>query len=836
VTRWHRPAAFTIVLATFTAVAACAAGTDGLLPRPKSVRDGAGTLTLKPTMAPIAATAPEVAYAAEVLTRLFGVPTTTVPDGCVQMRPAARADEVAAAARALKLEAPPADRWQEAFVLDCGVSGNHVRLTGGPSGLIYGVYALSHLCRHEGDSLVVPRCAVSDWPTLLTRAHTGVPRDPASPSFLPALDWLARWRINACYYEIYGDQGQDNVPEAVARIAQECSRRGIRLYGQISNWRTELLLKRDLCACNPEDLEHIRRYSRELLDRGCGGLIFLFDDITQAAVEHPLHCAQCRARFGNLAACQLELMRPMLEEGRRRGVDRLIVCPTPYYVGWPTTQQGKLDGKQYYAVWGAADLMKGVQVYRCRLRAERLAELAQAGLRNYIYWCNGFYTHDHCVPESRRIAGLWGGLNEAPFGWYLQRWDAGQGVVPLPDAYDALRGLPKLTQHAWLCGGGDWGYALWGCYCWDAARFADCEPTLLTTVYGAGTAEPYAAYKALVRGWLARLQSASAIPAAGREAFVAQLAGDADKVKQAAAAFLQATTASRDAALPEARRRDTATQMQRSAETMAELADTARGGKTVVRLEPERQVGTAMRERRLEVGDFWARYGLRYAQTTDADGTKHRAQWHFGSGLGMTGPSNRNWYDAGFVDVLVNGKSLDAVTPTFEKASGDGGEALTATWLTEAGTLQVRFDIWQGGLRLRGQWDGDPAAKLSLRLYAIPGAGWGSWTDMEKFVTTPSGTTPHGTLVKLQTGERWLFLADRTYDLPHEHAEGPCAVLFGDPVPAVQCDNGTYVVQIDGDYPAGTQAFTFVVWDFHGARNAEGLQKLQTIAAQGKLP
>ena len=90
--------------------------------------------------------------------------------------------------------------------------------------------------------------------------------------------------------------------------------------------------------------------------------------------------------------------------------------------------------------------------------------------------------------------------------------------------------------------------------------------------------------------------------------------------------------------------------------------------------------------------------------------------------------------------------------------------------------------------------------------------------------------------VKLLPTERWLFLADRTYDLPHEHAEGPCGVLFGDPLPAVQCDNGSYVVQVDGEYPMGTRSFRLVVWDFHGLKNTEGLAALRAVADQGNLP
>ena len=114
--------------------------------------------------------------------------------------------------------------------------------------------------------------------------------------------------------------------------------------------------------------------------------------------------------------------------------------------------------------------------------------------------------------------------------------------------------------------------------------------------------------------------------------------------------------------------------MLSSAETLAQTAATASSGKATVRLADwtEQQDG---RERRSasgawQIGDFWSRYTLRYSQTTDADGTKHRSQWHFGSGLGMLGPSYRNWYDAGFIDVLVDGQSLDTITPEFSGADG----------------------------------------------------------------------------------------------------------------------------------------------------------------------
>ncbi|MEI6500867.1 MAG: hypothetical protein WCP21_07550 [Armatimonadota bacterium] len=708
-------------------------------------------------------------------------------------------------------------------MLDCGFSDSaRLTLTAGPVGLIYGVHTLAQLAA-RGDLRRAPRLALSDWPSFLTRAWTGVPRNPADPSTSKLLDWFARWRINTCYYEIYGDAGQDSVPPEVADLQRECARRGILLYGQISNWRTELLLKRELCACNPEDSAHIRRYATELLDRGCDGLIFLFDDLTQAAVEHPLTCPLCKQRFAGLAEAQVELMRPMLEVARARGVDRLIVCPTPYFVGWQDTYMHKLPGAAYFAAWAKADVMKGVQVYHCLLREKEVTEVQRAGLRNFIYWYNGNRDYEACLPNGQRIPGLWGGLTELAFGWYGYRGDAVRGVVPLADTYEAFRRLPALTQHVWLCSGGDYPFALWGAYCWNAEKFdpAQTERDILQACYGPVAPADYARWRDIVRKWYPRLLAPpTALSATARAAFLQELATDADTARQAAAAFKarQQFTGGEDIAPA----------MATTAETMAQSAATATTGQATARLEDwtEWKVGQGLgRERRMTIGNFWSRYALRYSQVTEADGSKHRTQWHFGSGLGMLGPSSRNWYDAGFMDVLINGKSLDQITPEFRVEGG----TLVGSWETEGGKLELTFGIQQGGLKIAGSRAGAREASVAVRLFAIPGAGQGSWTDMDKYVVSAAGEVAHGTPVTLDPADTWLFLADRTYDVPHESAEGPCAVTFDQPQPAIRCDNGPYVVQVDADYPVGTRQFAFTVYDFHGQKNAAALADFKAL-------
>jgi len=280
--------------------------------------------------------------------------------------------------------------------------------------------------------------------------------------------------------------------------------------------------------------------------------------------------------------------------------------------------------------------------------------------------------------------------------------------------------------------------------------------------------------------------------------------------------------------------------MLATARTLTQTAERAGSQTTAVRIgdwTESKSQDSVTRECRLEISDFWSRYTLRYSQTTDADGTKHRTQWHFGSGLGMTGPSYRNWYDAGFMDILVNGQSLDSATPEFTRLTDLsllGGEVLQGTWQTAEGPLRVTFSLCQGGLMLSATLDSEKPAKLSVRLFCIPGAGWGGWEDMDKYVVTAAGETPHGTPLTLRLEDDWLFHADGAYDLPHENAEGPCAALFLTPPTQVRCDNGNYVVQTDADYPEGTKDLSLILWDFHGQKNADALAAMEGLVARAK--
>ncbi len=751
-----------------------------------------------------------------------------------RLREVASPADLARLARAAGLPAPPADRFPDSYLIICSGPSGQV-IASGP-GLIYGALTAAQLF-----------CAgrfwpakISDWPAFTERGYTGCARD-VSPSGLSRLDMLAASRLNAAYYEIYADRGQDSVPPVVRQIAAECRRRGIFLYGLLSNWRTIRLVKRPLCAANREDLARIRRLSEELMDHGCRGLIFLFDDIPRSQILHPKNCPLCRERFPTLARLQLGLLLPMLEVAREKRAERLMVCPTPYWRGWQTGR-GLFDGRQYFREWAEAPQMRDVAIYHCIVRGKDLQELFKAGLRNYAWWCNGVYPYERV---ARRFIpqGCWGGLNDYAFTWYLTRSDPERGAVPTDDAYKALRELHRYTRRAWICNGGWLVWQLWGAYCWAGDRFdaPELRRLVFARLLGPAAVDPYLRWEQAARPAMALLTATDFSRALTEgQQIIARVRDLARRAAQAAADFKAATHAQPPGSawaadqLP-----DIAKRMATTARKLAQLADAAAAGATSVSIGPTKKVrdgaGLPAIEIPLTIRRGLLRWGFRYCQATEPDGRKHRCKWHFGAGLGWTAPSNRNWYDAGFFDLLINGRSLDAWTPQITQAQRDGQPCLRLRWQTDAAevTLDLRPTA-DGAIRLDGRINPRSELKsLAIKLYAIPGAGRWDWKDMNKAVVTPSGTFPHGKPVTLKPGERWLLFMDRHYDVPAKGAEGPCAAIFLAPnFTTISTDNGGYVVTTTAQLPPSAKSFTLLLYDLHGLPNFKAMAYFRQCAAR----
>jgi len=810
-----------------------------LQPPPKHIEIGEdhGTLPDSVNIAILGQPSPVVRYAADTLSRelqeRFGRTVTlqTVEDGPAAIRPGA---PISLAVAPDTVHTPA-----EGFRLAVAKTAESVviQITGAdPTGVLYGVFTLCELLEQSRDEGLPCPVTVRDWPTMRVRAYTGCVRD-ASPGSLRTLDWLARWRINAGYYEVYADRGQDKVPPEVKDIAREAAKRGITLYGCVSNWRTNRYLKRPLCPSNPDDVALVERWFNELAEAGCTALVFLFDDLPGNAITHPHTCPKCRKRFGDLAGSQAFWIERMTAIAERRGIHRLLMCPTPYYRGWQKTAGGKLDGIAYFARLGPVCARLGVDMYFCPYRAKAVAEVAAAGLRNFVWWYNGAYPLERVGGRGRFDSGLWGGFQELEFGWYNTEWDPERGVVPKPDVDEALRTLPARTRSAWLCAGGHVPWALWGIYTWDPVQYAaeSARRTVITAVLG--TAASYEKWEEIVRKWM----TASAKGGA-RWRSVAAERTLLDAMERDIAV---ANRAVRAAARPEHALVDAEAvqgyvkHMRQSVDRLRARLDMGRTGKVTLDVGSvhTRTTGDGKRfDRDIVLSSFDTRYQLHYAIEGKPDAWR-RCRWHFGSGLGMKAPSNRNWYDAGFIDVLIGEQSLDTARAAFEKVPGS---RIRGTWKTAAGTVTLTFHLRPDrGLAVRGSVALADTAKRSpvtVRLWCIPGAGWGSWKDMDNWITTPVRTVQHDRTVSLDLArEPWTLFYDKTYDIPHKHAEGPAGLLLDSAnLAAAEVHLVDYVVDTTLRLKPGADTFALVLWDFHGAKNADVLAAWRANPPQWK--
>ncbi len=799
-------------------------GSLALQPPPKEARVGPGSVRLPPKVLLLMPedAPPQAQYAAEVLRRDLGRLG-------VKIEVAQQVEGKASPAIRLSVEpevAPP-----EGFVLEVR-EGPSVSVVGADgSGLLYGCLTLSEVALDGEGSLPCP-LRIRDWPTMRTRGFTGFVRD-LSPRSLRILDWLARWRINAGYYEIYGDQGQDSVPEIVSRIAHEAERRGITLYGCVSNWRTERYLGEPLCPSNPEHVKLVRRLFEELAQHGCKGLIFLFDDIPQESVEHPLRCEACRRRFGDLAGMHLFWLRLMTEVGRKYGIKRFLMCPTPYYRRWKKSYRGKLDGVAYFRRLGPEAQRLGVQVFHCCYKSRKIEELRASGLREFVWWYNGLYPFRYTAEHVLHIIlplGPWEGFRQLEFGWHNVAWDEQRGVVPLEGVWEELRSLPRRTRHAWLCSWGYDGWALWGIYTWRPERFdpEGAREAVVESIIGKGSAEPYLKWERITRKWLVasvggRLFRRWWGSLEGRERLRREISEDTANLREALESLPPPEASLLSPAEAERCR-------QKMAATLEWLV-----GTPCVELGPLRKFrrGNMWRwERRMSLSNLRICYSLRYA-ICEEGGKFHRCRWHFGSGLGMTGPSHRNWYDAGFIDVEVNGRSLDCSRAEFEIVEG---RKILGRWETDDAVVSLLLSLRRDdGLDIEGRIEPKgEIASAEVKLWCIPSAGWGSWADMDKRMLTPLREVRHGRKVALDlTKERWLVFYDANYDAGRElperiygrtRAEGPCGLLlYPEGLRSAEVEVGRYIVTVTLRLDPRAEKFHLAVWDFHGLKNSEVL-------------
>jgi hypothetical protein len=455
---------------------------------------------------------------------------------------------------------------------------------------------------------------------------------------------------------------------------------------------------------------------------------------------------------------------------------------------------------------------------------------------------------------------LWGGVPQIGWGvggYALSGWKAGVGPATLKQTLKDLRSYPERTKHAWTSGGGDLWFPVWGTYTWNPKAYDPdtTEKDIVEALFGAGTSEPYAEIESQVRRWAIWLAGAPQLSAAGPNSDLSKTLAELDAIinnSRQQLVRLKGVTESAGPIPPLFSPEKIQSYLSMLAADITLLEQKLKQGRSErttvmappLTRQPEGQgflFGSRMR-----LSSFLGSYTLSYAIHEEPDGTFQPCPWHYGSGLGMTAPSERNWFSNGFIDVEVNGRSLGASKATFSSVKTEqGSEQLKGEWDGVSATVTLTFNVSPAGALVI---DGAVKPKTdinSLRviLWCIPSAGSKDFTDMDKWLSTANRELKPNQRITLNLPqEDWVLFYDKTYDPPHPEAAGPCAMMF-DPSQASSVeinmanpDNGAvltlpsgalytpYVITTLLDYPAECRRFRLVLWDLYAVENAEAIR------------
>ena len=168
-------------------------------------------------------------------------------------------------------------------------------------------------------------------------------------------------------------------------------------------------------------------------------------------------------------------------------------------------------------------------------------------------------------------------------------------------------------------------------------------------------------------------------------------------------------------------------------------------------------------------------YQLQYDCVTDEQG-RRLPMGQTLSELGMSLPSPANWYQGGFLDVLVDGLGLAQTPATIEDLKLPAGQAGVRVRWGKSVTLDLRVYAFDPTLYAVLQVPETKKAELELLCYpnsfAIPRDRW---------LTTAKRDLQHRDNLReaLVAGERdWVLYSDRSADLVQAPKNGPCALVL----------------------------------------------------------
>ena len=740
------------------------------------------------------------------------------------------------------------------------------------NGVLYGTFCLLQLLRKTDGVLVLPQVTIRDYPSVRDRALTNMAcyygQAAATERSTSWFDTYARARLNlmpSTFYSMGYLDKKGVVDEAGYKVAQEfvgdCRKRGMKAFGVFYFLGLCRALEGYACPSNPAHVQLVQTAIERYCEAGMDGFIVNFDDIRNEHVDAWESCTSCQAKGWSLGSMHAEWIRLVKQVCDRFGGKQLVSCPYPYIENqqW---RDGycKYNGEQYLKEFFGTlsdPFFAGVEFFHCAFRAEELKALAQVGFRDYRWWFNHYGLHLWDIGRRNYKSlfvqnYIFSGFVNALVGWpanggnVISYDDESQSWQFNDETLGELRTLHERTQGVYGCLVGEYRAKIgFAAYAWDPARYnwRDIERAMVARTFGPGSVPLYTSWKTQIRSLCRDFNTLTAYTE-GREERQAeyrqrylQLRESLQRLLGYHKAFLEAP----GFALIDRRCiRNLVSRMEQNDKVLSDLFTRQNVVKAHVGAVSDDHSAHGIsrpkrRTLRLESGltSYLLEWSARIMPNGDVYCTNVPS-----AGIGMTRPSEPNWFSGGFFNVEVNGMSLGNAVPEFEVVQlTEDRQGIRGHWKLDYAEVEIVFSLLEDdALMLDGtiRPTGTNPHTLRIELRCIPSAGQHNWSpdSQDKWLLTAVRNHQHGAIPYLDVEkEHWFLFYDQINDYPfvnkgqpgmNQDAKGPCAFLLEpENVRWAHINLTNYFIPTFIQYKKGTQRFRLAFYDMYRSTNEQ---------------
>jgi len=743
------------------------------------------------------------------------------------------------------------------------------------NGVLYGTFCLLQLLRKKDGALLLPQVTIRDYPSVRDRALTNMScyygQAAAVERATSWFDTYARARLNLVPSSFYSMGYLDKkgvVDEAGYKVAQEfvedCHKRGMKAFGVFYFLGLCRALEDYACPSNPTHVQLVQKAIERYCEAGMDGFIVNFDDIRNEHVESWEECTECQGKDWSLGRMHVEWIRLVKQVCDRFGGKQLVSCPYPYIENgrW---REGycKYNGEQYLREFFetlSEPFFEDVEFFHCAFRAKELETLAQVGLRDYRWWFNHYGLHLWDIGRRNYKSVfvqnyVFSGFVNAMVGWTA----SGDNVISYNEPSQSwqfndetlgeLRTLHERTQGLYGCLVGEYrakvGFAA---YAWDPARYdwPAIERAMAARTFGPDSVPLYTSWKKQIRSLCRDFNTLTAYTEGREERQLEyrQRYGQLRESLQGLLGYHKAFLDDPGYALINTRCiRNLTRRMEQNDKVLSDLFTRqnvvkAHVGKTV---DDHRAHGISRPKRRtLRLESGLTSYVLEWRARIMPNGDVYCTNVP-SAGIGMTRPSEPNWFSGGFFNVEVNGMSLGNAVPEFEVIQlTEERQGIRGHWTLDYADVEIVFSLLEDdALMLDGKVlpTGKNPHTLTIVLRCIPSAGQHNWSpdSQDKWLMTAARNNRHGAIPYLDVEkEHWFLFYDKINDYPfvnkeqpgmNKDAKGPCAFLLEpENVRWAHINVTNYFIPTFIQYKKGTRRFRLAFYDMYRSTNEQGIQ------------